>query len=99
MKVSIAEYQEKPKSAATAIIEDLIAYIPLSGVLDIDEEKKRLQKKLDKTRSELENVEKTLANKNFVERAPKQVIDQKYERKTKLESEQEKILVNLHMFD
>ena len=99
MKVSIAEYQEKPKSASTAIIEDLIAYVPLSGVLDIDEEKKRLQKKLDKTRSELENVEKTLANKNFVERAPKQVIDQKYERKTKLESEQEKILVNLHMFD
>ena len=40
-----------------------------------------------------------VANKNFVERAPKQVIDQKYERKTKLESEQEKILLNLHMFD
>jgi valyl-tRNA synthetase len=40
-----------------------------------------------------------LANKNFVERAPKEVIDQKYERKAKLESEKEKILDHLHMLD
>ena len=97
--VSIAEYQERPKSSATAIIDDLTIYIPLLSVIDIDKEKERLQKRAGKATSELENVEKMLANKNFVERAPQEVIDQKYERKAKLESEKEKILVNLHMLD
>ena len=97
--VSIAEYQERPKSSATAIIDDLTVYIPLLSVIDIDKEKERLQKRAAKATSELENVKKMLANKNFVERAPQEVIDQKYERKAKLESEKEKILVNLHMLD
>ena len=97
--VSIAEYQERPKSSATAIIDDLTIYIPLLSVIDIDKEKERLQKRAAKATSELENVKKMLANKNFVERAPQEVIDQKYERKAKLESEKEKILVNLHMLD
>ncbi len=97
--VSIAEYQERPKSSATAIIDDLTVYIPLLSVIDIDKEKERLQKRAGKATAELENVEKMLANKNFVERAPKEVIDQKYERKAKLESEKEKILDHLHMLD
>ena len=97
--VSIAEYQERPKSSATTIIDDLTVYIPLSSVIDINKERERLQKRVVKATSELENVEKTLANKNFVERAPKEVIDQKYERKDKLESEKEKILANLHMLN
>ena len=97
--VSIAEYQERPKSSATTIIDDLTVYIPLLSVIDIDKEKERLQKRAGKATTELENVEKMLANKNFVERAPKEVIDQKYERKAKLESEKEKILDHLHMLD
>ncbi|MEC7867418.1 MAG: class I tRNA ligase family protein [Candidatus Poribacteria bacterium] len=97
--VSIAEYQERPKSSATAIIDDLTVYIPLLSVIDIDKEKERLQKRAGKATAELENVEKMLANKNFVERAPKEIIDQKYERKAKLESEKEKILDHLHMLD
>ena len=97
--VSIAEHQERPKSSATTVISDLTVYIPLAGVINIDKERDRLQKKVDKATLELDNVTKTLANKNFVERAPKEVINQKYERKAELESEKEKISVNLRMLD
>ena len=97
--VSIAEFQQRPNSSATTIIDEITVYIPLSSVVDNKKVTERLQKRVVMATSDLQNVEETLANKNFVERAPKEVIDQKYERKDKLESEKEKILANLHMLN
>ncbi len=64
--------------------------VHLEGLVDFDEEKKRLQKMIDKKKSEVMGINKRLANKNFVANAPKEIVDeankQLVEFKTQIES-------------
>ncbi|CAI8035725.1 Valine--tRNA ligase [Geodia barretti] len=96
-QISIAEHQEKPDAAAVAVINDTVIYIPLAGIIDIEKEKDRLQKRLDKVLKELTGTQKTLDNPKFVDRAPEAVVEQKRTRLAVLESEQEKLVANLEM--
>ncbi|MCE2394424.1 valine--tRNA ligase [Candidatus Poribacteria bacterium] len=96
-QISIAEHQEKPAAAAVAVISDIVIYIPLAGIIDIEKEKDRLQKRLDKVVKELTGTQKTLDNPNFVNRAPEAVVEQKRARLAVLESEQEKLVTNIEM--
>ena len=43
--------------------------LPLAGVIDIDQEKARLQKELDKIAGEVTKIDKKLANENFLAKA------------------------------
>ena len=63
-----------PKSAI-ALLGEMKVFIPLEGLVDIEEEKNRLEKKLSKLNKELESVENRLSNKAFVEKAPIEVVD------------------------
>ena len=96
-QISIAEHQEKPAAAAVAVISDIVIYIPLAGIIDIEKEKDRLQKRLDKVLKELTGTQKTLDNPKFIDRAPEAVVEQKRARLAVLESEQEKLVTNLEM--
>ena len=96
-QISIAEHQEKPAAAAVAVISDIVIYIPLAGIIDIEKEKDRLQKRLDKVLKELMGTQKTLDNPKFVDRAPEAVVEQKRTRLATLESEQEKLVTNIEM--
>ena len=48
--------------------------MPLKGVLDIKDELKRLDKEMDRLKSEVQRAEKKLANQGFVAKAPAEVI-------------------------
>ena len=63
-------------------------YIPLGELVDMEAEKKRLEKEAEKVRSETERIEKKLSNEGFVKKAPAAVIEG--ERK-KLASYKEKL--------
>ena len=54
--------------------------MPLEGLIDIDAEKKRLNKELEKTQAELTKVNSKLANEKFVSRAPEAIIEENRER-------------------
>ena len=96
-QISIAEHQEKPAAAAVAVISDIEIYIPLAGIIDIEKEKDRLQKRLDKVLKELTGTQKTLDNPKFLDRAPEAVVEQKRARLAVLESEQQKLVTNIEM--
>ncbi|GIW39920.1 MAG: valine--tRNA ligase [Candidatus Binatia bacterium] len=49
-------------------------YVPLRGLVDPAELRGRIARDLEKVRAELERVEKKLARKDFVERAPAEVV-------------------------
>ena len=63
-----------PKSAI-ALLGEMKVFIPLAGLVDIEEEKSRLEKKLSKLNKELESVENRLSNDAFIEKAPIEVVD------------------------
>jgi valyl-tRNA synthetase len=49
-------------------------YIPLAGLIDLGEERARLERELDRARSELARARGKLANEAFVTRAPADVV-------------------------
>ena len=97
--VSIAESLEKPSACATAVVDDLTIYVPLAGLIDIDAERKRLQKRLGKLTADLAATQKTLDNPKFIERAPETVVIQKQDLLERFESEKEKLESNLNMLE
>ena len=62
--------------AMTAIVTGVELILPLQGLLNIEEELKRLQKELDKWQKEVERIEKKLGNEGFMKKAPEKVIEE-----------------------
>jgi valyl-tRNA synthetase len=56
------------------VLEGAELFIPLSGLIDLDEERARLRKELDRATAERDRAAGKLANRGFVEKAPEQVV-------------------------
>ena len=68
---------------AVSIVRDGIElYMPLEGLVDLEEEAKRKAEEIEKIKFEIERAEKMLSNPGFVNKAPQAKID---EEKAKLE--------------
>ncbi|MCP5381002.1 MAG: valine--tRNA ligase [Kordiimonadaceae bacterium] len=76
-----------PSGAISVVVGEATYYLPLSGVIDIDAEKARLSKSLEKLEKEIAAVAGRLNNENFVAKAPDHVIA---ENKKGLEDAREK---------
>ncbi len=66
---------EIPDQAMTLFFSDGEIYLPLAGFIDIDEEIERLEAELAKWASEVERVDKKLANQGFVNNAPANLVE------------------------
>jgi valyl-tRNA synthetase len=64
------------KLAAQAVAGGLVLEVPLAGLIDVDAERARLNKEQDKVRREIDGLERKLSQTSFVERAPKEVVDE-----------------------
>ena len=64
----------------TSVFDDVIVIIPLKALVNIDEEKKKLETSKQKLLSEIERCEKMLANPNFISKAPEAKITQEKEK-------------------
>jgi valyl-tRNA synthetase len=64
---------EKPTDAVTLVIGSVEIHIPLAGMVDLAEEKSRLEKELKETMSHIERLEKLLAG-DFANKAPAPVV-------------------------
>ncbi|MBN1354516.1 MAG: valine--tRNA ligase [Candidatus Omnitrophica bacterium] len=95
--ISISDTVKKPSHAALAVIEDIEIFIPLEGVIDLEKEKKRLSDKLDGLLSELKAAEAKLKNKNFVSKAPEEVVKKARERKESISTEVVSLRKNLKL--
>jgi len=73
LRIGVSE--AKPKSVATAVIAGAEVYVPLEGLLDLTQERDRLQKEIAKISKDIEVFSKKLSNKNFVDKAPKEVVE------------------------
>lgn len=71
---------QAPEKAVSAVISGADIYLPLSGLINLDDEISRLNKELDKMNAEVERVEKKLNNSRFVDKAPEQVVNQEREK-------------------
>ena len=70
--------------------------IPLEkGLVDFEKEKQRLEKELTKIKAEIEKIENRLGNEAFVEKAPKEVVEETKTRLRELQDRNSRIGENL----
>ncbi|MFD2618150.1 valine--tRNA ligase [Terrilactibacillus laevilacticus] len=74
-KLTIATELAIPEKSVSAIVTGAEIYLPLEGLINLDEEIQRLKKELEKYQFEVERVEKKLGNPGFVNKAPQKVVD------------------------
>ena len=70
-------------------------FIPLEELIDFDLERNRLQKRIDKIESHLEVLSQKLNNKEFLNRAPENVVKREKEKSKEMSEELKKMLSNL----
>lgn len=85
----------KPSLSASAVISGAEIYIPLEGLIDIEQEKARLEKQLEEKQLYYEKLTKKLNNKDFTERAPSEVVEAEKAKIIKTEKLIEKFNKNL----
>ncbi|NOY67343.1 MAG: valine--tRNA ligase, partial [Gammaproteobacteria bacterium] len=72
--ITILTDEQAPESA-TALVGEMKVLIPMAGLIDVEEEKARLNKEIDKTEKEVARLSGKLANDNFISRAPDAVVE------------------------
>ena len=80
-----------PKGAVTLPVQGGLFCLPLAGVIDVAEERARLEKAVDKLGKEIAGLEKKLANDKFVANAPEEVVDEARARLDDLQEEAAKL--------
>jgi valyl-tRNA synthetase len=97
--VGIDSKVPKPEASATAVFGQNQIHVLLKGLLDFDEERKRLRKEIKKIKKDIEISSKKLAKKEFVDRAPPEIVDKVKEKAESMSVKLEKLTGNLRFFE
>jgi len=79
----------------SAIVTGAEMFLPLAGLIDIEQEIARLEKELKTLNSEVERVEKKLANPGFVSKAPAAVIEEEKAKMNDYADKRDKVLARI----
>ena len=73
------------------VTDGIEVFIPLEGLIDLEEEKKRIEQERKRLQSEIERCEKMLSNPGFMNKAPQAKIDEEKEKLAKYKEMLERI--------
>jgi len=85
---------EKPKDNAALVIGSVEIYLPLVGMVDLAEERSRLEKELKEAQSHIERLEKLLSG-DFANKAPAAVVQKERDKLAAYKDTAEKITAQL----
>ena len=78
---SVSFAEAIPRDSAQFIIGEAVAGLPLGDVIDLEKERARLRKDLQRAEAEIARFDMKLSNTEFIARAPEDVIDEQKERR------------------
>ena len=84
--ISWLEDGHEAPASATQRFDELEILVPLEGLIDVDAERSRLMKEINKLLSGLKAVETKLNNKKFVNNAPSSIVIKEQEKKNQMSS-------------
>ncbi len=79
------EFKKELPTYGIKLVKNIRISIPLRGVIDIDKEIKRAEKEYNKLQQALTGIIKRLSSKDFLEKAPKEVVEKTKEKKVEYE--------------
>ena len=85
----------KPEVSASSVWGGMDIFVPLKGKMDFAEEKKRIEKELKKIEKDTIVLDKKLSNRNFIDKAPPEVIEKDNQRRHALSEKQTRLSVHL----
>ena len=88
-KLDIGEESDLMKCAVSPVLfenANIQVIVPLEGLVDFDEEIKRINKNIEKTKKDIMILSKKLGNENFVKNAPEEVVESDKQNLLNLES-------------
>ncbi len=94
-EINVAAALPAMQSAARDIVSGIEIGVPLEGLIDIAKERERITKEITRKESEANGMKSRLDNPSFVERAPREVVEQTRERHGELTAEIEKLRATL----
>ena len=85
--------------AVPIVLDDTTAVLPLADVIDIAQERARLEREIAKAAGEIAKLDKKLANESFTSRAPAEVVQRERDRLAELERKRETLLAAIAELD
>ena len=86
---------KKPRVSISSVCGEMDIFIPLEGKINFTEEKNRVEKELNKIKKDIIVLVKKLSNKNFIDKAPPEVIEKDCQRKKILSEKQARLKIHL----
>ena len=96
-EMTLGESIEKPGQSATAVVGGMEMYILLEGLVDLNQEKSRMGKRIGEINRLITGINGKLSNENFINRAPEHVVAKERTNLDRLTEELEKVTANLEM--
>jgi valyl-tRNA synthetase len=82
---------KRPRGAASYIFNEIEIFVPLAGLVDVDQEIAKLEKELNKVTEQLGKVAAKLGNSKFLANAPPEVVAGEKEKEETLSAKRAKI--------
>jgi valyl-tRNA synthetase len=84
--LSIIEPGLRPPLSATAVVEGEEIFVPLEGVIDLDLERNRLRREIERVTGMLKGIAAKLGNTDFTGKAPPEVVGKEREKQAAFEA-------------
>ena len=99
-KIGSIQYNaEKPRVAASSIVKGIELFVPLEGLIDLDLERARLKKEIDRLEKQIFSLNRKLTNRDFIDKAPKEVVEKEKKKKQDFEQSLQKLQVHLEQLE
>jgi valyl-tRNA synthetase len=79
------------RGSLQVVVDEATFAVPLAGVIDLEQERQRLDRELAKAREELARFDQKLANPKFLDRAPADVVETQRARRAEVEQTRQKL--------
>ncbi len=89
--LTLARDGSRPSVAASAVVEGAEVFLPLEGLVDLDEERARLAREAEKLLGDLESVRRKLRNQDFLAKAKPEIVEKEKARLEQLEETLDKL--------
>ena len=90
-KLNVGDKLEKPNASASAVFGDLEIYVPLEGIIDLDVERKKMAKELNRLDGLLTGLDKKLSKEKLIGNGPKDVVDKEKDKQRDWRSKRSKL--------
>lgn len=83
---SVETTNDVAKGAIQTVVDEATLILPIADIIDLDQERARLQKEIGKLTDDIKKIEQKLSNEKFIENAPEEVVEEQRSRKAEAQN-------------